>query len=118
MRKCPQCRSILAPRELIHENPDDTGIAIYFCGTCEARYRIEVDLPLEKLFLMAGSIVEYTEFLLKHGLEKKDCAYLRRASQLEGVKFVLMRYGTWSSKPENININEAAEQRVRSQERW
>jgi hypothetical protein len=118
MRKCPNCKRIMAPRELIHESPDDTGIAVYFCGTCETRYKIQVDLPLEKLFLLAGSIVEYTEFLLKHGLEKKDCAYLTKASQLEGVKFVLMRYGTWSSKPENININEAAEQRVRSQERW
>jgi hypothetical protein len=29
-----------------------------------------------------------------------------------------MRYGTWSSRRENININDAAEQRVRPQERW
>ena len=95
MRKCPICTSVIAPRELIHEDPDGTGVAIYFYGTCEARYRIEVDLPLEKLFLLAGSIVKYTEFLMKHGFEKRDCAYLTKASQLEGVKFVLLRYGTW-----------------------
>jgi len=118
MRKCPQCKRIMAPRELIHENPDGTGIAIYFCGTCQARYRIEINLPMEKLFLLAGSVVEYTEFLLKHGFERKDCTYLTKASQLDGKKFVLMRYGTWSSRRENININDAAELRVRPQERW
>lgn len=116
MKTCPACSKLVVPRDVIHEDPDGTGLAIYYCGRCEKSFRFQTALPLEKMFLLAGDIAEYLEFLMKYGLQKRDVAYLTNSNQLDNVRFVILRYGAWASKPNNLAIVEIAERRVRPQE--
>lgn len=109
MRTCPQCQSVLLPVEVLHENPDNTGLGLYRCGVCQSSYKLDIETPLEKLFAMCGNRVEFSELCLRNGLRPGQVVYLTKPEQIEGVRFVILRYGSWQSRPENFPILDAAE---------